>query len=861
MTGGAGTVTYQWLADGEDILGANKATLFVDDDYVGSKLSVEVTDEDGNTAVSDETARVTADKSEDVKIIDKMGLQSDGTAIIGDRLALSYGVTFGTPTAITWYKDGSVLKTWSSGNSGNDGLNQDGGLYKDVKAGDGAGTYSATVVAEGVTYTTNEIVVTTAEEAATITGFYFEDDYTDGTDIVYNTKDNKAVATVTLKKNYDGKLIIYKANDNKFKGKIDTVNTSTTVATSDTKTYVSTDEGGKGAEIRSGSVLTTDQATNFQVENLETAGAAVGHINADGSVTYKFVVDDGVLTRGQDYVVAFDQASVVGDTPGTGIANVFEDEATVPYVEEPAAIAVTKVSAGNYPEVSFVDEDGNTLQWFGESTKQLSTSGIAEGEIYYATSKLNDPKKGTKQGVNIALAGNVEKGVWKSNVKAANIIDAYWFASVTTTKGIFGEAAVTLTSEAVPVAQKSADTINLVEDSTTATSGTVKFTNLRAGGTVYIVRGLKERTEDGKGDDNWDGTDYFSTPANVFKAYEAGINEAIVGRTTVEAGDASVTVAQTIDEFETKAEDGPDDALGEDTAGYFPVNNYIAVFVPDDEDNYGMIYTADGFKNEATKENGDSTDDSQGLSLTQVPTTLTYDKTVRATITQSEDNDTLTITGTKLIAKDQFGKQMATATAAADVTSATFTPYALSEIEQGVVGKYSVANNGVTTIVLTTKNGVKATAKDKYTVTLLGATITLEALATVTDADRDADESELVWNAKFGSDNLIDNDDVVTLAGLSVSVATNASSGKTEFTVSGTAGMVTAATSAEGKVSVTTSGRKVTASNEGDGSATVSVIITLNDNTRTLEYTTDATNVDPVIAAPTTAKAATDTLA
>ena len=479
-----------------------------------------------------------------------MGLQSDGTAIIGDRLALSYGVTFGTPTAITWYKDGSVLKTWSSGNSGRDGLNQDGGLWKDVDAGDGAGTYSATVVAEGVTYTTNEIVVTTAEEAAEIIGFKIEDDYTDGTDIVYDTKDPKAVATVTLKKNYDGKIAIYKANDNKFKGVIDTAKTSTKVAEEATKHYVAEADGGEGQGITGDSVLTTDQATNFQILNLEDTGDAVGHINADGSATYKFQVNDGVFTRGQNYVVVFDQASVVTDTPGTGIANVFDEEATVPYVETPAAIAVTKVSAGNYPEVSFVDEDGDTLAWFGETTKKLSTSGIDKGEIYYAKSKLNDPEKGTKQGVNIDTAKNVEKGVWKSDVKAAvnddKYIDAYWFASVTTKKGIFGKDAVTLTSEAVPTAQKSADTINLVEDSTTSTSATVKFTNLRADGTVYIVRGLKERTVKGKDVNKWDGTDYFSAPDAVFKAYEAGINEAIVGKEEVEAGAASVTVAQTI---------------------------------------------------------------------------------------------------------------------------------------------------------------------------------------------------------------------------------------------------------------------------------------------------------------------------
>ena len=500
-------------------------------------LMVVATDDEGNTDEAVTSAPVKADASSDVSIVDEMGLQSDGTGIIGDTLRLSYGVTFGTPTAITWYKNGAAIVTWGSGN-GN--LNNDGGIKLNVDASRGTGTYQATVVADGLTYTTNELIITNKEEEAEILAFTLEDDYTDGTAITYDTADKTAVATITLKKNYDGKLAIYKATDNKYKGVIDSVYTQTTAATKAAKTYVATAAGGENTGIiGNGTVLTTDQATNYQVENLVTPDASVGHINADGTVTYKFVVDDGILTRGQQYVAVFDQASLTGDTPGTGVANVFETPATAPYVTAPAQIAVTKVSAGNYPEISFQDEDGATLAWFGEASKQLSTSGIDKGEIYYAKSKLNDPKKGTKQGVNIAVANNIEKGVWKSDVKAAAVVDAYWFAEVTTKKGIFGENAATLTSEAVPVAQKAASTINLVESATTATTGTVKFTNLRASGTVFVVRGLKYRSEENKRINAWD-EDYSLTPAAIFKAYEAGIADAIVGKADVEAGAASV---------------------------------------------------------------------------------------------------------------------------------------------------------------------------------------------------------------------------------------------------------------------------------------------------------------------------------
>ena len=726
-----------------------------------------------------------------------MGLQSDGTAIIGDRLALSYGVTFGTPSAITWYKDGSVLKTWSSGNSGQEGLNQDGGLWKDVDAGDGAGTYSATVVAEGVTYTTNEIVVTTAEEAAEIIDFYIEDDYTDGTDIDYDTKDTKAIATVVLKKNYDGKILIYKENDNKFKGAIDKIATSTDVAEQATKYYVDEDEnGGNHAITAGGSVLTTDQATNFQVSNLATAGAGVGHINADGSVTYKFVVDNGIFTRGQEYVAVFDQASVVTDTPGTGIANVYDEPATVPYVEEPAAIAVTKVSAGNYPEVSFLDEDGDVLAWFGETDNQLSTSGIDKGEIYYATYKTNDPDKGTAQKVAIARPGNVEKGVWKSNVKAAPIIDAYWFASVTTKKGIFGKDAVTLVSEAVPVAQKSADTINLVESSSDAETATVKFTNLRADGTVYIVRGLKERTNavnpqaahEGDLYNSWNGADYYTSVANIFKAYEAGIAQAIVGRTTVEAGAASVDISQAISKFETNAGAGvmPNTALGTNVAGYFPTNNYIAVFVPDDEDNYGMIYTADGWANVATKEDSAKGDDSQGLSLEQVATSVKYEKTSAGTAETAKDsnidagatdNHTITISGSELVAYDQFGDKM-TATVASTAATVTVTDKAIDATERASA-TYEVDGNGLVTVVITAAG---CTDKgDGYTVSLLGSDLSVIAAINTKEAT-EADGTELengtasAYTVKLGSTTVV-NPYTQTLEKMAATTATAVTAG------------------------------------------------------------------------------------
>lgn len=506
-------------------------------------------------------------------------------------------------------------------------------------------------------------------------------------------------------------------------------------------------------------------------------------------------------------------------------------------METPAAIAVTKVSAGNYPEISFVDEDGNTLAWFGETTHNLSTSGIDKGEIYYATSKLNDPEKGTKQGVAINTAGNVEKGVWKSNVKAAAIIDAYWFASVTTKKGIFDKDAVTLTSEAVPVAQKSADTINLVEDSTTATSATVKFTNLRADGTVYIVRGLKERTEAGKGTDTWNGTDYYSTTANVFKAYEAGINEAIVGKEDVEAGAASVTVAQTISEYETNAAANPDTALGANTAGYFPVNNYIAVFVPDDEDNYGMIYTTDGFLNKATKEDSTSSADSQGLSLTQVATSIKFDKTA-GIVTKTAGSHVYTITSTGLKAYDQFGKLMNTDVASTEVTSVEQSVNKGLTTDERGTATYSVNGaNGQVTVVLKTADIIDL--GDGLKITVLGSTIDVNAKYLAT-AQAGAVSNGLV--VKVGSDTLYEDANFKELAAAKVVVNASTATPRLDSVTITTTATITSVEGDDTYVAQTTAvdGYTYTPAWKADGAGTVTIVLTKGVQTRTITYAATA---------------------
>ena len=683
---------------------------------------VVVTDEDGNTDSDVTITPVGQDLSDDVSIIDRMGVQSDGTGIVGDQLRVSYGSTFGTPTAITWYRDGSVLTTWGNGN-GN--LNQDGALWLNINAARGTGVYKATVVAEGTTYTTNELTITNKEEAATIIDFTIEDDYTDGTDITYNTDDDTAVATVTLSKNYAGTFGFYKSNDSKFSGRINRFATTTVNSERAVAEYINADAGGDGtnrAIAQYTAVLTPDAPTNYNVLNINAGpNRAIGHINTDGTVTYKFNIAAGTLTRGSDYVVTFDQTSILTDTPGTGIANMFEEAVTVPYVTAPASIAVTKVSASNKPEVTFQDEDGNALGWMQaqKGGAALTATGFTSAQIYSAKSKTNDPKGSDVSALTNANQNNsVEKGVWTSSVTAPADPAAYWFATATTRKGIFGEKEETLTSEPAPLAQKAATMMNLVESKTDAKTATVTFENLRADGTLYIVRGSRvwnATTAIGGAVD----TDYYTTAERIYASYNAGVSEATTGKVDVEAGTKTVDVAGAIDEW--KAEQLTKTVAAGNSENWYG-NNYIAVFVPNDEENYGLVYTNSANFNASTDLDKTLSTDSSGMTLGQIAASVSFDKTAGTCDEDGTTNGLTIITSTGLKAKDQFGNAMVTFQAPKDVDSVVVKSNDVTNIEEGAA-KYTVAADGQVTVYLTRKTATDA--GDGYTISFLGTTMTV----------------------------------------------------------------------------------------------------------------------------------------
>ena len=347
-------------------------------------IKVVVTDLLGNEDEDYTTAKVGVDASFDVDLVDDYGLQDDGTGIIGDKLTVVYGATFGVPQNISWYKDGKVVLTRSVGDQVTEALT------RTISASTwGTGIYKVTITnVDGYIAETNEIKITDKEEAAQILNFTIEDDYTDGSDIAYKTSDNRAVASITLNKNYDGELAIYKTTDTAYTDKVDSITTSIAepVATAaqaigNTWSPAFTNPTAGNASIADGkSILTSNAATNYQVLNATNIGSGYGYINNDGTVTYKFVVDDGALTRGSDYVVTFDQKSISTDKPGTGKANK-SDAVTVPYVKTPGAVAVTKAAKGNTPEVTFYNDAAATeiSTWFGYENGDAATdqNGVA----------------------------------------------------------------------------------------------------------------------------------------------------------------------------------------------------------------------------------------------------------------------------------------------------------------------------------------------------------------------------------------------------------------------------------------------------------------------------------------------------
>ena len=434
-----------------------------------------------------------------------------------------------------------------------------------------------------MSYKTNEIEISKNEDAAVILDFNIEDDYTDGTDLTYNASDITAVATITLDKNYQGTFRIYKETDKKFKNVADTLTTAVNVPqVAGSATAAVWGASTAGAPGNGDSRLAASAPSNYDILANQAAGAGLGYIASDGTVTYKFSVNAG-LDRGTKYVCVFDQNSKSEDNIGSGTENKFATAIEAPYLKAPAKAAITKAAKNAPMEVTIQDADGATLTYMGMQTPEngLAAVGLkaADSGFYAATktgAETTDATKGTGDTTFVGAAGSLKAGVYTSTEVVGGDA-AFRFAVLVFNKGIYGKDEVKIRTSDAQVAYDAATSVGISYSKSKANDVKVTFGNLRANSTVYLVN-LKDTA--GKAAST--PTVSNEVPSVAFADVYADTNdERVVAYTTVSAGAADYTFTGVISGLN----------VGTGVGNERPGNSYIAVVIPEDETNYSPCYT------------------------------------------------------------------------------------------------------------------------------------------------------------------------------------------------------------------------------------------------------------------------------
>ena len=483
------------------------------------------------------------------ELIDESGLQTDGTAYYKDTLRVTYTADLGNPTQITWYKDGTAVLTSTASSIG--------GLAFTVKpnqvftTGNPAGTWYAVITnTKGETYASNTLEVTKVAAPAVISELTFSQDYTYGVDknngtlgIDYASTTDKIIATFKVNKDYDGTF-----------GAVDAKKVA-------------------AGNVTVGDILASAATYAFDTENTQSqftdAEALEDHhldgyagskfVNKDGSVVYKWVVDKddfetfaGTLERGESYVIGFIQEGVsTASDPKTYIV---AGPVVAPYVDAPAAVAVTKAEADKPIELAFVDAEGNKLEWMGSEAAVTGASidvGIQNAIMYKNTE--NVAGKGTNLNND---ATTVLKGALVSTNAKGDSNFQYYSATVTFKKGIYGDKQLTLTSPTKTIATSSMKAMSLYNNQSAPTTATIKFNNLVTSGMVAVLH-----------------TDLANAQDDI-KAVSQGDMSKITGMAQVARGTSKVDIEDAIDSVD-------------DTVAY---DLYVPLFLPDNAEEYTAVY-------------------------------------------------------------------------------------------------------------------------------------------------------------------------------------------------------------------------------------------------------------------------------
>jgi len=521
------------------------------------------------------------------ELIDESGLQTDGTAYYTDTLRVTYTADLGNPTQITWYKDGTAVKTSTSSSIG-------GLAFTLVPSGSGvsnpAGTWYAVITnTKGETYASNTLEVTKVAAPAVISELEFSQDYTYGVDknngtsgIDYASKTDKIIATFKVNKDYDG---YFGAVDAK-KVAAGNVTVNDVIGTVSTAMF----------DVENTQSQFTDAEALEDHDLLGLAGSKF--VNKDGSVVYKWVVDEdydfdtftGTLERGESYVVGFNQTDV--STPTDPKTYIVAGPVVAPYVDAPAAVAVTKAEAGQPIELAFVDAEGNKLEWMGRVQSGAAIDVGIQNAIMYKNTE-NVAGKGTNLN-NGSM--DVKKGALKASNNAVGDTNfQYYSATVTFKKGIYGDKQLTLTSPTKTIATSSMKAMSLYNNQSAPTTATIKFNNLVTSGMVAVLH-----------------TDYAKFQDDV-KAVSQGDKSKITGMAQVARGTSKVDIEDAIDSVD-------DEAVGYDL--------YVPLFLPDNAEEYTAVYPTVSYAMEDFNTAmmdipdaiGDQPGDTKALNNTQVAT-------------------------------------------------------------------------------------------------------------------------------------------------------------------------------------------------------------------------------------------------
>ena len=421
----------------------------------------------------------------------------------------------------------------------------------------------------------------------------------------------------------------------------------------------------------------------------------------------------------------------------------------------------------------------------------ITANGFTSATVYNVASK-------TTTGGTPALTGTFlvagDKGVFTSNAAASTSSGNYWYVVAKTTAGIFGKDAIEITSAEKETNSKIADKVVWAEDSAEAANAKITFTNLAADATVYLYADM-----------DTSGAAAGTFDPDSATTYRASV---AVSKGDKEAALSGVFVADDV------------------TRG----TEFTAIIVPNDETEYSRL-----------------SDSNISRTLSDKPTTMQYTKTSATfSLADNNPNGTFTISDTGLIAYNQFGEKVTTASSGNAITGFSVVDKDITTAER-FTATYDVADTGIVTIKVVAQEGTTNLIDkgDGMTVSVLGQTLSLMSPYHAT-----AHSSTTVTGmvCKIGNTTLAQDANYAKLASVTVTPGVNSTGKLGTLTISSVDGVTITSvvgdnTSVDG--TTTASSGVYTSAWKANGAGTLTVTLTAT-HTRVLVYACTAKDGDTV---------------